>query len=117
MSSTTEIKDVAIWFKDIDEPKLLARLRGMVSEETVTLEADNVVGCWVRMKDGRDGRPTFGIRPVGEMKSVWNNWFKSRKGEFITLREVRLADEYLAVSSKMFSEWDSPEDERAFHDL
>ena len=115
--ATTKIKDHAIWFKDISEPSLLKRMEAMQPEEHIVLETDHVVGRWMRMKDGVDGRPTFGIRPAGEMKQIWNEWFKSRKGEFIELRETQLADDYLAAASEMFSEWNTPEDEEAFNDL
>jgi len=117
MTTTTEIKDHAIWFKDISEPALLKRMQSMQPEEHIVLEADHVVGRWIRMKNGSDGRPTFGIRPAGEMRQIWNNWFKLRKGEFVELRETQLADDYLAAATGMFSEWNSPEDEEAFRDL
>jgi len=51
------------------------------------------------------------------MKAVWNEWFRTRKGEAIELREAVLADDYLAAGSALFSEWNSPEDEEAFRDL
>jgi len=117
MYCSIPIKDHAIWFKDIGEPGLLNRLSSMAPDETITLEVDKVVGHWLRMKNGADGRPTFGIRPNAEMKTIWNNWFKDRKGEFVEIREAQLADEYLASASALFSEWESPEDERAFSDL
>ena len=69
------------------------------------------------MKTGKDGREVPGIKPVGEMKLVWGDWFKNRKGERIEVREVTIADDYLAASTPLFSEWVSPEDEEAFRDL
>jgi hypothetical protein len=69
------------------------------------------------MKTGKDGRPTEGIRPDGNMKRVWSDWYKNRRGELISIREVQLADDYLIKVSKLFVEWDSPEDEEAFRDL
>ena len=51
------------------------------------------------------------------MKGIWNNWFKTRKGDRIYLRVVEPADDYLAAASALFSEWNSPEDEAAFRDL
>ncbi len=115
--SLLEICDVAIWFKHLHEPSLADRLRDLRPEEQVTLEADGIVGRWQRMKTGKDGREVFAIRPVGSMKSIWNQWFKERKGEMIQIREVAVADDYLAATSSLFSEWASPEDEDAFRDL
>lgn len=116
-SHLLEISGVAIWFKHVHAPSLAKRLYGLQPEEEVTLEADGVVGQWRRMKTGKDGREVVGIRPVGAMKSVWGDWFKNRKGQRIEVREVAIADDYLAASAPLFSEWASPEDEEAFRDL
>jgi len=51
------------------------------------------------------------------MKKVWNDWYKNRRGELVSIREVKLADDYLVNVSKLFVEWESPEDEEAFRDL
>jgi hypothetical protein len=115
--NSLEISDVAIWFKHLHAPRLVERLRNLRPEEEVSLEADGVVGRWRRMKTGKDGREVFAIRPVGSMKSIWNKWFKQRKGDIIEVREVTVADDYLAAASTLFSEWASPEDEEAFRDL
>ncbi len=117
MAFHVQITDVAIWFKHIDGDKLRERLRGLSDNEHINLEADGVVGGWVRMKTGRDGRPTEAIRPEGQMKTVWSNWYRKRKGERIPLREVKLEDDYLVNISSLFPEWESKEDEEAFRDL
>jgi hypothetical protein len=103
--------------KHVHAPNLALKLNALRPEEEVSLEADGVVGRWQRMKTGKDGREVRAIRPVGSMKSVWNEWFKNRKREHIVIREVALADDYLAASSALFSEWASDEDEEAFRDL
>ena len=112
-----EITDYSIWFAHLHLPGLVSKLEALHPEEEIMLETDGVVGRWQRMKVGRDGRSVQGIKPVGSMKSVWGKWFKSRKGEIIEIREVRLADDYLSAASSLFSEWASPEDEEAFRDL
>lgn len=107
-----------IWFKHVDDPRLLERLQTLHDKETISLDAGGVVGRRKRMKTGKDGRRTDAIRPEGEMKRVWNGWFKAHKGEMIEVREIMLADDYLAAGSKLFaSEWNSEEDEEAFRDL
>lgn len=115
--ATTTILDHSIWFKQISEPRLREVLQQLAPDEPVYLEVDGVVGRWVRMRPYPDGTMTAGIRPEGEMKKIWNRWFKERKGEPIDIRQVRLADDYLAAESALFSEWSSPEDEEAFRDL
>lgn len=112
-----EISDVVIWFKHLHNSELLDKLKKCQPDKEVTLEADGVVGRWKRMKTGKDGRPVFGIKPVGSMQAVWSEWFKTRKGEKIELRDVSHSDDYLAAASSLFSEWSSPEDEAAFRDL
>lgn len=117
MNPEIKIEDVAIWFKHLHSPKLRKRLDSLEPEQEITLETGGVIGRWQRMKTGKDGRMTKAIRPVGSMKSVWNDWFKSRKGELIEIREVKMADDYLASASTLFSEWAGEEDEEAFRDL
>lgn len=117
MNSEIRIEDVAIWFKHVDSPQLVNRLKQMEAEQEITLETDGVVGRWQKMKTGKDGRATHGIRPVGSMKRVWSEWYKRRKGELIEVREVKMADDYLSASSAFFSEWSEDEDEEAFRDL
>ena len=117
MVPQVQITDVAIWFKHIEGERLRERLKNLSDNEQISLEADGVVGAWIRMKTGRDGRPTDAIRPQGRMKLVWSDWFKKRKGELIPLREVKVADNYLSNVATLFPEWESPEDEEAFRDL
>jgi hypothetical protein len=117
MSSMLPIRDTTIWFRHVKDAKLRQRLENLADDDTIHLVADGVVGRWARMKRGRDGRATPGIRPDGEMKNIWNNWFKTRRGEEIVIQEVLLADDYLKEASVLFSEWSSPEDEEAFRDL
>ena len=117
MHPEIKIEDVAIWFKHVKSPPLLERLRSLEPEQEITLETGGVVGRWQRMKTGSDGRETLAIRPVGSMKTVWGEWFKTRKGENIEIREVRMADDLLKATSGLFSEWSEEEDEEAFRDL
>ncbi|KQY20890.1 hypothetical protein ASD32_05715 [Rhizobium sp. Root483D2] len=117
MVPQVKISDIAIWIKHVENPQLRARLKALPDEEFINLETDGVIGRWVRMKSGKDGRPTEGIRPDGNMKKVWNDWYKTRRGELVSIREVQFADDYLVNVSKLFVEWDSPEDKEAFRDL
>ena len=117
MEAHLEITDVAIWFKHAQGTDLLKPLEALEPESEIELEADGVKGRWKRMKTGVDGRKVNGIVPVGPMKSIWNEWFKTRKGDRIYLRVVEPADDYLAAASVLFSEWNSPEDDEAFRDL
>ena len=115
--ATVNTKDDAIWIKHIEgAPELQKRIRQLKPSDVVELEVDGVVGQWQRMKDGRDGRPTFGLRPVSRMKEVWSRW-RRESPRLVEIRETTTADTYLAAIALTLSEWDSPEDELAYRDL
>lgn len=112
-----EITDVAIWFKHVHAKDLLAKLQSLEPEDEILLSVDQVIGRWRRMRTGKDGRPVHAIRPVGPMREVWNDWYKSRKGDRVDVHAVTLADDFLSATAGLMSEWSSEEDESAFHDL
>lgn len=115
--ATVSVDDVAIWFKHVDEPRLRERLASLSEDEAIFLDADGVVGRWRRMRQGNNPSPTQAIKPDGKMKDIWGEWFRTTKGRTIEIREVTLADDFLAEGSALFSEWNSPEDDEAFRDL
>ena len=117
MDGLVRIQDHAIWFKHLPGKDIRDRLSALEPEAEVTVEVDGVTGKWQRMKRGVDGRPTEAIRPIGEMKTIWNEWFRNRKGDKVTLRVLTTADDFLAGLTPVFSEWASPEDDEAFRDL
>ena len=112
-----EIRDDAVWVKQIDgDPALRERILSLKPQETIDLEVDGVVGKWEKMKTGKDGRPTNGIRPIGSMKDVWKH-LRKKTGAYVEVREVVSADSYLASLTSTLSEWDSPQDEQAYRGL
>jgi len=112
-----EIRDDTIWANHIEGSKVLKdRILSLAPGEVIELEVEDIVGRWERMRDGRDGRPTPGIKPIGPMKEIWKR-FQSRRGEIVEIREVRTADAYLDALTNALTEWNSPEDEEAFRDL
>jgi hypothetical protein len=117
MESHTAIQDHAIWFKHLPGRDILGRLGELPPEGEVMVEIDGVAGVWRRMKRGKDGRLPDAIIPVGPMKDIWNQWYRHRRGEIVPVRLLDPADDFLAATSPLFSEWNSPEDEAAFRDL
>lgn len=112
-----KIADNSIWLKHIEQDApLLDRLKALKAGEAIDLEVGGVVGRWERMQDGKDGRPTEGIKPIDSMKQVWTQMQRER-GRVVEVRPVLSADSYLAALTPLLSEWDSPEDEEAFRDL
>lgn len=115
--ATTRINDDAIWLKNIEgNPGLQDRIRAMRPGDVLDLEIDGVVGKWERMRDGSDGRPTLGIKPIAEMREVWAR-LRTQRGRIARIREVVTADSYLAGLRPMLGEWDTPEDDEAYRDL
>jgi hypothetical protein len=112
-----KVVDDAIWLRHIEgDQRLQQRIRKLHAGEVLDLEIDGVVGRWERMRDGKDGRPTLGIRPIDAMRQVWAR-LRRDSGRIVDVREVVTADNYLASLTPLLSEWDSPEDERAYRDL
>jgi hypothetical protein len=89
MANTT-ITDYVIWAKHIhDDPLLTARVVGMRAGETVELEIEGERGAWRKMEDGKDGRATPGLRPVGAAQDHWRSLYKSRRGQVARVDVVR----------------------------
>src|ERR1700684_3386715 len=102
-----EISDDAIWAKQIEGGKALKdRILSLAPGEVIELEVDGIVGRWERMRNGKDGGSTKGIKPIGPMKEVWKR-LQARRGEVVEIREVRTVDAYLAGLSNTLSEWNS----------
>ena len=115
--ATVTIRDDAIWISHIEGGGTLQdRLRKLSAGDVLDLEVDGVVGTWERMQDGRDGRPTPGIKPISHMKKVWAE-MRRKTGRTVPIREVVTAETYLSAVSDMLEEWNSPEDEAAYADL
>ncbi len=116
--ASVKITDVTIWTKHIEGgDRLVDRISMLPPDGVIELEVGGIVGRWRRMKTGRDGRPTLGIRPIESMKEVWNRTWEQNRGKSVDIREVLTADTYLASVGRLMSEWDSPEDEAAYGNL
>ncbi len=109
--------DDAIWLKNVNaDHNTVALLKQLPAGTRLKLEIEGVRGDWERMADGKDGRPTYGLKPVAKTAEEWKA-MKSRRGEFLTFKVVDPRDAYLADVSRTLSEWESEEDEKAFDDL
>jgi hypothetical protein len=109
--------DDAIWLKNVNaDNNTIAMLRQIPAGTRLKLEVEGVRGEWQRMADGKDGRPTFGLKPVGKTLEFWKS-LKSRRGEFLNFKIIDPRDTYLSDIQATLSEWSSEEDELAFNDL
>ena len=112
-----EIRDNAIWAKHLTG-RLHDRVMNMEAGAFIELEIDGIVGRWQKMRIGKDGRPTQGLKPVGAMGEIWKTrFFPGRKHEFVTIREARTAETYLEGMTSVLDEWNSTADEEAYRDL
>ena len=115
--ATVQVRDDAIWLKHIEgDADLRERIRSLDPGDVLDLEVDGVIGQWERMRDGKDGRPTFGIKPISTMREVWAR-LRGDTGRIVQVREVAKADSYLLALRPLLGEWDTPEDEMAYRDL
>ena len=72
----------------IRENRFIAVCRAEHQEGAVIrLEVDGVPGTWVKMDDGKDGRPTPGIRPVGSYRDQWHK-LQERRGDIVSLVKI-----------------------------
>lgn len=96
----TTVRDVVIWTKHVHGGETARRLSALPGEAEVTLVVDGIRGQWCKMRDGRDGRPTSGLRPVGRAQAFWQHLFESRRGQSVT---VELADDPTGTSAPVLS--------------
>jgi len=59
-----------IWAKHCD-PGIRAAITELFPEEQLIILVNGKRTIWARMKDGKDGRPTLGLKLVGG-RSAWN---------------------------------------------
>ena len=84
----TTVSDFVIWAKHLGgAPR--ERVLALGPGELVMLRVDGVPGSWRRMDDGRDGRPTLGVRPIGPAAEVWRKLYRERRGQVVA---VEIAD-------------------------
>ena len=84
----TTISDVVIWAKHLGgAPR--ERILALRPGELLMLKVDGVPGSWRKMDDGRDGRPTLGVRPMGPAAELWRRLYRERRGQIVA---VEIAD-------------------------
>ncbi len=114
------IRDNALWVKNIEgDPEIVRRILALPQNAAITLLIEEKPVLFRKMRDGADGRPTNGLRPDPAFKLFWDG-MQNRRGERVTVRLNSVAppaDPYLASVSTILSEWDSPEDAKAYDGL
>tara|TARA_Y100001934_G_scaffold224938_1_gene269240 strand:+ start:74 stop:346 length:273 start_codon:yes stop_codon:yes gene_type:complete len=79
-----EITDVCIWTKHVHgNPALVNRLNEMPAGAMKVFAVDGLMGHWEKMKDGKDGRPTNGFKPIAGTKDKWLKIYAEKKGALV----------------------------------
>ena len=115
------IRDDALWAKHIADPAMRSRVVELPAGASLRLLVDGHPIVFRKMADGRDGRPTPGLRADpddGAGRAAWS-MLQHRRGESVTIvpADPSGTDPYLAYLDTFFHEWNSPEDAAAFDGL
>ena len=79
------VRDDSIWFKHInDAPDLIRRAESLGEEEPLDLIINGRPARFLRMKRGRDGRPTPGLKPSAGSVPFWKH-LQQHRGERISI--------------------------------
>jgi hypothetical protein len=86
--STVAIRDHALWAAHIEENDALKeKILSLSQGASIELNVDGWSGTWLKMNDGKNGRPTPGLKAVGDARVSWHAMQDSR-GTKVPIREV-----------------------------
>jgi len=87
--SIVEVRDHALWAKHIhgNEP-LKQKILELPEKELIELVVDGWRGAWKKMDDGKDGRPTPGLKAIGTAQSKWHG-LQDQRGSVVSIEEAR----------------------------
>ena len=91
--ATVEVRDHALWTKHIrGDDALRDALNTLRGRSQIELDVDGFHGTWQKMDDGKDGRPTTGIKPVGPAQTHWHTLLPDRLGSVVTIARASTAE-------------------------
>ncbi len=86
--AVVEVRDHALWIKHVHgDEDLSARLRGLSAGALIELAVDGVRGHWKKMADGKDGRPTDGLRALGTARHEWLE-LQAERGRLVSISDA-----------------------------
>lgn len=118
--ATMVIRDDVIWAKHLSgDQELVRRIAALPEERPMVLLVEGTPVRFLKMKNGKDGRPTNGLKPDPASKPIWSA-MQERRGQVVDVRlqdSASSSDPYLASLSGLLAEWDSLEDAEAYDGL
>ena len=84
--ASTTVSDFVIWTKHIHGDAVITEtILALDAGQILRLKIDGVAGVWRRMADGRDGRPTLGVRPIGAAADHWSRLYRERRKALVRI--------------------------------
>ena len=81
-----QVRDSVMWLKHLAGHEGLGSLLMALGEGfRVELEVDGFRGTWEKMRAGRDGRPTPGLKPQGSARAHWQGLYERNRGSEVTV--------------------------------
>jgi len=87
--SLLEVRDNVIWASHIHgNSPARETILTLDAGDVIKLSIDGHSGAWVKMADGKDGRPTNGMKPIGPNKEYWNRFYVERRGDLVDIAVI-----------------------------
>ncbi len=84
-----EIRDSVLWAKHIHGgPRIQETIESLDAGGLIELRVDGFRGMWEKMVDGKDGRPTPGIKPIGKARKHWHSLYADNRGDIVSIAFV-----------------------------
>jgi hypothetical protein len=81
-----EVRDYALWPKHIHgDDELKTNLLRLHQGQLIELEVDGFCGVWKRMKQGKNPKPTEGLKAIGNAREHWHQLFRKRPGDLVPI--------------------------------
>ena len=78
-----------LWCKHIrGNDALRDSLVALPEGASVELLVDERRGTWEKMRNGRDGRPTAGLKPNGAARAGWRELYPEKRGTLVPIALV-----------------------------